>query len=373
MPTRIDRTADRPLVCILDGSVDITGALMAARREAALLADKARFMIVLPESSRTADADLPEFERIVRLPIVHLRKDWKDALRYLPALVVAGHRLAQLLHETRCTRLQVNDFYLMQGAAARLFGFTGRIATWVRIDPRHYGGFMSGIWLGRAETASDRVVAVSRFIQSALPPEMAATLLYDPAPDVTPIGADPASRRFVFVGNYIEGKGQEVAIAAFHRIAAAHPEAELIFHGGDMGLPKNRDYRARLEQIAGAGTGEDRIQFGDFADPASAFAGKLAALNCSRSESFSLACLEASAHGLPVIATDSGGPREVVDDGETGYLIPVGDCEVLADRMVRLLADPQAAVAMGRRGAKRVRSRFSPEAFRQGAAEILGL
>ena len=367
-------TADpRPLICILDGAIDRTGGLTAARREAELLRDLARFMLVLPEDSSVADSDLPEFERVLRLPIVHPRRSWRAASAYLPSLVKSGYRLAELLHEARCSRLQVNDFYLMQGAAARLFGFDGCIATWIRIDPRRYG-WIGKFWLDRAAASSDHLVAVSRFILGTLPTDLAATTIYDPAIAAPAGDGRTNSQRFVFIGNYIEGKGQDLGIAAFHRIAAEFPNAELIFHGSDMGLAKNGQYRDRLVELAGSGPGRARIQLeGYSSDLAPVYASALAALNCSVSESFSLTCLEASSRGLPVIATRSGGPQEIIEDGVTGILVPVGDAEAVADAMRNLLNDPRNAADMGRAGAGLVRDRFSADRFREQLAELFGL
>jgi N-acetyl-alpha-D-glucosaminyl L-malate synthase BshA len=60
----------------------------------------------------------------------------------------------------------------------------------------------------------------------------------------------------------------------------------------------------------------------------------------SESESFGLAALEALSCGVPVVASHVGGLPEVVPDGEVGYLAPVGDVATMAERVLRLLADP---------------------------------
>ena len=98
-----------------------------------------------------------------------------------------------------------------------------------------------------------------------------------------------------------------------------------------------------------------------------------AALNFSNSESFSLTCLEASAHGLAVIATRCGGPEEIIEDGVTGFLVPVGDIEAMAARMADVLCNPEMAAAMGEAGRQMVGQRFSIAQFHAQLLEIFDL
>ena len=79
----------------------------------------------------------------------------------------------------------------------------------------------------------------------------------------------------------------------------------------------------------------------------------------SANEGTPVVAIEALAAGLPVAATDAGGTSTVVDDGETGFLVPVGDVEQLAERVRRLAADPDLRARMGELGAARARERFS--------------
>ena len=72
-------------------------------------------------------------------------------------------------------------------------------------------------------------------------------------------------------------------------------------------------------------------------------------------EGLGIVCREASASGLPVLAGDSGGAPETVEEGVTGYVVGGRDVAALACRVADLLTDPRRAAAMGRAGRERVR------------------
>ena len=82
-------------------------------------------------------------------------------------------------------------------------------------------------------------------------------------------------------------------------------------------------------------------------------------VHAAHADNFPLTVLEAQAVGVPVVATAVGGIPEQVVDGETGFLVPEGDSEALAQRLVALLGDRLAREAMGRRAAERAWSLFS--------------
>jgi len=75
----------------------------------------------------------------------------------------------------------------------------------------------------------------------------------------------------------------------------------------------------------------------------------------SRSESFGLVALEASACGVPVVASGVGGLLTLVDHGETGYLVPDRDPALFAHYLREIIDHPSHAAALGRRGAERAR------------------
>jgi phosphatidylinositol alpha-1,6-mannosyltransferase len=112
----------------------------------------------------------------------------------------------------------------------------------------------------------------------------------------------------------------------------------------------------------------DQLQQADvFALPART---RFAGLN---PEGLGLAALEAAACGLPVVVGDSGGAPETVQDGETGFVVPSGDHQQLAERLTLLLNDAVLAREMGARGRRYVAAHFSTEVARERLREALDL
>jgi glycosyltransferase involved in cell wall biosynthesis len=88
----------------------------------------------------------------------------------------------------------------------------------------------------------------------------------------------------------------------------------------------------------------------------------LGALDCfvlpSRAEGISNTLLEAMACGLPVVATNVGGNRELVAEGESGTLVPPENPVALSDGLAAYFRDPQRAMAHGAAGRRRVETEF---------------
>lgn len=81
----------------------------------------------------------------------------------------------------------------------------------------------------------------------------------------------------------------------------------------------------------------------------------------SRSEGFSNAIIEYMAAGLPVVATDVGGAKEAIEDGETGYLVRSDDDEALSACIIKILEDKALSDRLGQRGKEIAFTRFSAE------------
>jgi N-acetyl-alpha-D-glucosaminyl L-malate synthase BshA len=81
----------------------------------------------------------------------------------------------------------------------------------------------------------------------------------------------------------------------------------------------------------------------------------------SGNESFGLSALEAMACGVPVVSSNVGGLPELNVDGETGFVVPVGDIEALAERTMQLLQDSALHAKMSRAALHRATTEFTKE------------
>jgi len=147
-------------------------------------------------------------------------------------------------------------------------------------------------------------------------------------------------------------KGPDLFVQAASAVAAARPDVHLVLVGdGPM--------RAELErQIEGLNLAERFHLAGTAADTSEVYPALDVVCLSSRMEGIPLTLLEAMASGRPVVATNVGGIPELVEMGETGWLVAQGDMRALSEKIVWLLDNPERAVAMGRAGRRRVEESF---------------
>jgi L-malate glycosyltransferase len=130
--------------------------------------------------------------------------------------------------------------------------------------------------------------------------------------------------------------------------------------------------RPGLEQLANELGLRERIVFlGDVTDvPALLRELHIGVLTPARNEGLSNTILEYMAASLPTVATDCGGNAELVRDGETGYLVPVGDATALADMLARLVDDSKRAAQMGVAARRHIERLHRPEVVAQQFADL---
>lgn len=190
------------------------------------------------------------------------------------------------------------------------------------------------------------------------------SVLPNPAPALPPLPERSHGERplLVFAGRLTAPKALGVALEAVAQV----PEVELELAG-------DGDERAALEARAHALALDGRVRFlGPVPrqEVLSLFRRADAAVLSSAWENFPHTLVEALAVGTPVIATDVGGVREIVTDGENGLLVAPGDPDALAAAVRRFLADPELRARLAAAAAPSA-ERLSPERVYGRLEEIL--
>jgi glycosyltransferase involved in cell wall biosynthesis len=293
-------------------------------------------------------------------------------------------RLTSLMRKNKIDLVHAHDFYtnIFGTAAATLAGVRARI-----VSRRETEGIRSPAkrWLERrAYNSANAVVANAeairtQLIKEGLPAAKVVTIHnglniahVTPKPDaqrqelLTSFGL-PNSRRFVTIVANMRHvmKDQATFLRAARMTRETVPNASFILAGegeqvpglqklaAELGLTENAFFIGRCSRVA------DLLAISD-----------VCVLSSKGVEGFSNSILEYMAAARPVVATDVGGAREAVVDGETGYIVKPEDFETMAARVVSLLQEPERAGAMGELGRKRVLEHFSCEAQLRRVEEL---
>jgi L-malate glycosyltransferase len=176
----------------------------------------------------------------------------------------------------------------------------------------------------------------------------------------------PADRRYISIVANLRNpvKDHPMFLRAAARVQAAVPEAAFAIAG-------EGELMEGLRELAGQLGIQDDVFFLGRCDNVAnlLFASEIGVLS-SKAEGFANAILEYMAAGLPVVATDVGGAREAIAEGETGYTVGSGDDEKMAERIIDLLNEPERERAMGDRGKLIAAQKFSCDRHLQNTLEL---
>jgi glycosyltransferase involved in cell wall biosynthesis len=175
------------------------------------------------------------------------------------------------------------------------------------------------------------------------------------------MGAAPGDFVIGGVGQLIPRKAFEVLVAAVAQLPAPRPRLVLLGDG-----PERPRLAAQAQALGVA------LQLAGFRpDPAAWMANFSVLVLPSRAEGMPLVVLEAMALGVPCIATPVAGTAEVIEDGVSGILTPVGDAAALAAALQRLRTDLPRRDALAAAGRERVAREFSQAAMLQRFRDLL--
>lgn len=177
--------------------------------------------------------------------------------------------------------------------------------------------------------------------------------------------SEPARRFVTIVANlHNPVKDHPMFLRAAARVRAVVPDAAFVI-AGEGYLAK-----ALSELAEQLGIQRDVFFIGRCEDVGRLLAVSDIGVLSSKAEGFANAILEYMAAGLPVVATDVGGVREAIVEGETGYIVPSGDHEKMAEGIVKLLNNPKRARSMGQLGRSIVAEKFSFEHHLRNTLEL---
>jgi glycosyltransferase involved in cell wall biosynthesis len=351
----------KPVVLIIENSTHITGALKSIVRTSEDLNEYYKFVFVLPRHSQARTWVESKGFHVHELPMIELSRRPRSLLMYFPVLLWNTFRLRKIIRKERASIVHNNDLYNLLPVTLAFMGMKIPYINHIRFLPEKFPAWLFNYWLRLHIKYAHAIICVSGHLRKQLPALDKIKMIYNELPATEKHEKSlPAGNTILYLSNVIRGKGQNFAIKAFAKIAPLHPSWKLRFVGGDMGMEKNKKFKEELKAAIQYYQIESQIEWSDFSDDVESEYKKAAfAINFSESESFSITCLEAQFFGCPIIATRSGGPAEIIVDGQTGFLVPVGDIKTMVEAMQKLIDDHPLRVTFAAHGKVHVREKFS--------------
>jgi glycosyltransferase involved in cell wall biosynthesis len=169
-----------------------------------------------------------------------------------------------------------------------------------------------------------------------------------------PLPVPKTARLTAICGRLTANKGVDVYLQAMAHLRESHPDLQHLVIGEG-----SQAFTRQLVELAQQLGLQDRVHFlGQRQDVRALFEAVDVVISSSVRESFGRTLLEAMACGVPLVATRSGGPEEILVDGDNGFLVEVGDAAAIAERVARLLDDRTLAQQIGSAGRATVEGQF---------------
>lgn len=165
-------------------------------------------------------------------------------------------------------------------------------------------------------------------------------------------GQEDFVRAAAIIGRLFEGESVEFVVAGEDASRAGANRARIEALVTELGLLKQVRLLGRRDDVADVLASLDVL------------------VSASRTEAFGMAMVEASACGVPVVATATEGAREIVADELTGLIVPIGDAQALAAAVVSLLEDEPRRLELGARARESARARFGLERMIEATERI---
>ncbi|MNX71027.1 putative glycosyltransferase EpsD [compost metagenome] len=283
-------------------------------------------------------------------------------------------RLLKIIQQQKIELLHLNDIELGKYGA-----IAARLAAIPVLWTCHgwwYAGRLRELFY---RSMIDRIVMVSTMVRERLterriiPPSMASVI--HPGIDVADYRLRPLDHSLkaewdlgtdnlviAIIGRFQPIKGHTNFLAAARLVYCSVPEARFLIVGGNVfGSSEDATHQARiLAEVEADPELRSRVRFVGFQPDITKVLSVVDVLvSASEAETFGMVHIEAMACERVVVSTDRGGPRDIVREGETGFLVPPSDPEALANRIVQLCREPRLRQRLGAAGRKRVEELFN--------------
>jgi glycosyltransferase involved in cell wall biosynthesis len=342
--------------------------------------------LAMPEGVRTTFATFPEGGRGGAF-LDEVRKHGFAALTLandFPKALACVREVAELLRAGACDVLICHGYkaHVLGRLAARRAGVpavavsrgwtgeTRKVKLYEWLDRRHLRLMDHVVCVSEGQAAKVRKwcgVPAERLSVIRNSARLGAFEKTDPAARERLRGFFPGEVSHVVLaaGRFSPEKGFGVLVDAAASICRANPRASVVIFGEG---PLRGELERRASQLNLTG----RVVLPGFrTDLDSLIGGADVVVLPSFTEGLPNVALEASAAGVPVVATAVGGNPEVVAEGETGYLVPSGDPARLAARVNDLLRDPPTRARLGAAGRRRMRELFTFDAQAKAYLQLL--
>ena len=217
---------------------------------------------------------------------------------------------------------------------------------------RHTADMQSDLWPRRPTYTVPPCVDLDRFDPDSLP---------SPTEARRELGLPVDGPLVGIVGRLQRWKGIHTFVDALPRILDSHPDAYGVIVGGRHSLEP--EYDAHIDRrIADRGLQDRIFKVGYQSNVPRWMQAMDIVVHASQAEPFGMVIVEAMALGKPVVAGATGGPQEIITDGENGVFAPFEDPRALAHQVTHLLAHPDEARRMGRAARERAQE-FSAQDF----------
>lgn len=246
------------------------------------------------------------------------------------------------------------------------------------IDASYLPGPAALLFRRLARALPARVIAVSESVRQRLLPSAKIRVVYDGltepemaalTPPLAPRPNSPVVPRIGIVGRLDAWKGQHVFLDAAAQMNQGEAVRFVIAGGPLFGKEAyEQELRARAQRLGIAA----HVDFlGHVSDVAVVLHDLDVLVHASViPEPFGLVVIEGMAAGLPVVAADAGGVREIIANGVSGLLVPPGDANALAGALSDLLANPLRARRIAQTGQAHVRERFTAAGAARGVESV---